>query len=503
MSRLPRLRRHDEIPVSELQRRSNPVRFGIWLIVVLAIVLYFGFTKHIPFKHGFRLNAVFNTAVNIHSKSPVRIAGVDVGKVTAIRREGSAGLVTMEIEGKGLPIHRDATLKIRPRLFLEGNFFVEVQPGSPSAPALSSGATIPLAQTSDPVQLDQVLDALNTDTRANLQTALVELGAALTRKPTPAQDAEQEPIVQGLNGAQAFNKAFQLGPEALRNNAIVAQAFAGTEEDDLAKLLVGLERVTGALDVHEQQLGELVVNFNTTMGAVAAQAPSLRTAVAELPAALRSTDHGLAEFQKASPAIRTFALNLIPALEEAPSTITASFPWIDQFQTAFGPNELGGVATALQAFTPPLASLIGGQAAFFSTFDQFNQCLTKVFFPALDTKVQDGPNTTGVEAYREFWYALAGLAGLGQNFDGNGAADRFLVGGAGSAVVSPPATIVNPTSPHNGVRLVAQASLAPEGTSPRFTGSEPPYKPLVPCDTQTLPNFNGPLAHGPADGTGG
>ncbi len=500
---MSRLRRHDQVPVSELQRRANPVRFGIGLIVVLAIVLYFGFTKHIPFKHGFRLNAVFNTAVNIRPKSPVRIAGVNVGKVSMVKREGSTGLVTMEIEGKGLPIHRDAMLKIRPRLFLEGNFFVEVQPGSPSAPALSSGATIPLAQTSDPVQLDQVLDALNTDTRANLQTTLVELGAAFTAKPTAAQDAEQDPEVRGLNGAQAFNKAFQRGAEALPSSTIVTQAFAGTEAHDLSKLLVGLERVTGALDVHEQQLGELIGNFNTTFGAVAAQAPSLRTAVAELPGALRTVDRSLVEVEKASPAIRAFSLDLIPGLEEAPATIAASFPWIEQFQASFGPKELGGVATALDALTPPLASLVGGQAAFFHTFSQFNQCLTKVFYPTLYTTVQDGPNTTGVEAYKEFWYALAGLAGLGQNFDGNGAADRFMVGGAGSAVVSPPAAIVNPTSPHNGVHLVAQASLAPEGTSPRFLGSEPPYRPLVPCYTQALPNFNGPLAHGPADGTGG
>jgi hypothetical protein len=33
--------------------------------------------------------------------------------------------------------------------------------------------------------------------------------------------------------------------------------------------------------------------------------------------------------------------------------------------------------------------------------------------------------------------------------------------------------------------------------------TEPPYKPLVPCYTQALPNFNGPLSHGPADGSAG
>ena len=252
-------RRRDTLPVPELMR-TNPVRFGIVVILVLAVVIYFGFTKRIPFKHGYQLKGVFATAVNIHPASAVRVAGVDVGHVTALTRHGNTGLVTMEIEPRGLPIHSDATLKIRPRLFLEGNWFVEVQPGSPSAKTLSSGATIPITQTSDPVQLDQVLDALNSDTRSNLQTFLIEYGAALTAKPTPAQDAEQDPEVRGLNGAQGLNKAYHRGPEALRATAVLNQAITGTEPHDLSKLVAGIGKVTAALNVHDQQLGELIGN---------------------------------------------------------------------------------------------------------------------------------------------------------------------------------------------------------------------------------------------------
>jgi phospholipid/cholesterol/gamma-HCH transport system substrate-binding protein len=496
------LRRRNEIAVSELQKRSNPVRFGAVFLVVLAILVYFGFTKHIPFKHGYRLNAVFNTAVNIAPKSPVRIAGVNVGKVSAVKREGSAGLVTMEIEGKGLPIHSDATLKIRPRIFLEGNFYVELQPGSPAAHKLSSGATIPVAQTSDPVQIDQVLDTLNTDTRANLQTFLIEYGEALTRKPTAAENAEQAPEVRELNAAQALKKAYINGPEALRNSAIVNQALLGAQPHDLSRLFASVEKVTAQLDLHEQQLGELIGNFNSFLGSLAAQAPSLRATVAELPAALRGADRGFAELHAAAPSLRTFSLDLIPGVEELPATIKASFPWIEQVQAALTPNELGGVAKGLSTAAPTLAGLFGGQAAFLRQFNQFNQCLTKVIYPAGYTKLQDGANTSGAEDYKEFWYAMAGLAGLGQNFDGNGPADRFLSGGSGTAVVSQPASLTNGPKTQ-GQRLVAQTGLAPEGTSPSFPGSEPPYRPLVPCYKQKLPEFNGPLAHGPADGSGG
>ena len=68
-------RRRDTVPVPELMR-SNPLRFGIVVILALVVVVYFGFTKRVPFKHGYQLKGVFASAQNIHAKSPVRIAGV-------------------------------------------------------------------------------------------------------------------------------------------------------------------------------------------------------------------------------------------------------------------------------------------------------------------------------------------------------------------------------------------------------------------------------------------
>ena len=77
----------------------------------------------------------------------MRVAGVDVGKVTAVEHltdeDGDgldAAVVTMKIKDEDArPIHEDATLQLRPRLFLEGNLFVDVQPGSPGAEELDGG----------------------------------------------------------------------------------------------------------------------------------------------------------------------------------------------------------------------------------------------------------------------------------------------------------------------------------------------------------------------------
>jgi ABC-type transporter Mla subunit MlaD len=490
-------RRHDEIPVSELGR-TNPVRFAFVLLVLLVIAIYFGFTKHIPFKHGFRLNAVFNTAVNIKGKSPVRIAGVNVGKVTSIKREGNTGVVKMELESRGLPIHADATAKIRPRIFLEGNWFVDLQPGTPSAPTLSSGATLPVTQTSDPVQLDQVLDALNTETRANLQNFLIGYGDGLTRQPNAEENAEQDPDVRGISGAQALNKAYQRGPRALKGASIVQQAVNGTEAHDLSALIASIDKVSAALNVHEQQLGELIVNFNAFFSEFAAQSAPLRTTVGELPSSLLSIDRGFSALAASEQPTQAFAHAILPGVRNTAATVAATVPWIEQVRESFASSELGGVAKGLVEATPSLAALTSEQIPFYQQQERFAKCLNNVLIPGGNAKLQDSSGTSGVEAFKEFWYGLVGLGGIGQSFDANGTFAHFLLGSGGPTLRSAPTGLQGTNL--KGGHVLAHASLPPLGTRPAFPAQEPEYQPLVPCYTQSLPNFNGPQASGPADG---
>ncbi len=476
MSRLRFLNRRDETPVIELQR-SNPVRFGAVVLVLIAVFVYFGFTKHIPFKHGFRLHATFASSLNIAKKSPVRIAGVDVGKVASVKREGETGVVTMEIEKQGLPIHRDATAKIRPRIFLEGNYFVDLEPGSPSSPTVSSGYTLPITQTADPVQIDQLLTALNSDTRSNLQTFLAEYGDALTRKPTPAEDAQQDPEVRGLNAAQAFNKSFNYAPASLRGAAITLQALGGTEKHDLSGLVLAIGHTTGELNVHEQQLGELIGNFDTFLGSFAAQSTSLSAAVAELPSTLHHASTAFAAVDRLLPPLQTFAQDIIPGVEQTPATIQAALPWIKQVRGLLGPQELGGVAEGIRAGAPPLAALLAAQPPFFKQTELLSKCLTKVFYPAGETKLQDGASSSGLPNQQEFFNALVGFNAGAQSFDGNGPFQRLLTTGGPENIVSPPSTLTLFSS--KWPLLAATSSLTPLGTRPHVHSTDHPNKPLL------------------------
>ena len=165
-------------------------RAGVLVVAIAGIAVYLAFGGPLPFSHRYTVDAVVQSANELHGGSPVRIAGVNVGKVTKVKAgPGTTAIIEMAIDDGGRPIHRDATLKIRPRLFLEGNFYVDLKPGSPSAPELRDGGTIPLANTATPVQLDQVLSALNHDTRDSLRTLVEQAGGALAHGGAEAIDA--------------------------------------------------------------------------------------------------------------------------------------------------------------------------------------------------------------------------------------------------------------------------------------------------------------------------
>src|SRR5688500_13586190 len=81
---------------------------GLIALVIAVVAVYFGFTKSNPFADPYELQAVFDTVNNLKVRSPVRVAGIEVGKVTkveAIDSGDGAARVTMEIQEKGLPVH--------------------------------------------------------------------------------------------------------------------------------------------------------------------------------------------------------------------------------------------------------------------------------------------------------------------------------------------------------------------------------------------------------------
>jgi phospholipid/cholesterol/gamma-HCH transport system substrate-binding protein len=463
----------------------NPITVAVISIVVILVAVFFGYTKDWPFSRGYQFSAVFTSSNAIRTASPVRIAGVNVGKVVKVSgQEGTDNaVVTMEVQESALPIHRDATLKIRPRIFLEGNFFVDLKPGTPSAPTIEDGDTIPVSQTAIPVQLNQVLTSLQQDSRTDLQVLLIELGGALSDEPTPAEDADQPPMNRGLTAAQALNESLIYGEEALKNSALVNQALQGADGDNLTGVVRGLAATTGKLTGSEPQLASLVENFNTTMGALAAEQSSLRSTIRYLGPTVRHAYSSLGATNAALPNVRAFALASVPGLEEIPATLEAVTPFLDQALPLLSTNELGGLAANLQPTTANLAALSGASLDLLPQTQNFAQCTTNYLVPVGDVPMPDGEFSTGKPNFHEFWYGLVGANGEGAGFDGNGQFVRLQAGGGAYPVRLTGGNL------GGGEPIYGNSLGRPQGTRPAWDSKVPAYQTKALCKDQALPNF--------------
>ncbi len=474
------------------QGRVSRARAGTLTILVLVVFIFLAFTKTLPWQHPFQFSAVFQTGNNLRLDSPVRIAGVNVGKVTAVERATDSDLVkvTMTLDDTGQPIHKDATAMIRSRIFLEGNFFVDLKPGTPSAPLVNDGDTLPVTQTATPVQLDQLLTALQTGDRQYLQDLLKGFGNGLTRRPTAADNAQQDPLVRNKSAAQALNLSLDYAPTALRNSALASAALLGTEPHDLSKLIKGLARTTTALATNESQLSDLITNFNRFFAIFAAEETNVARSVRLLAPTIEHAHNSLKSLNAALPQLAGFARDIVPGVQQTQPTIAALSPWISEAQRLFARSELGGL---LHALRPAINSFAVATNDSFDLFNQTNltsRCFNEVILPSGNTVLNDGNFTSGVPNYKEFWYTVVGLAGESQGFEGNGSYTRTATGGGDVLVKSGKLA----DRPKGRDVLYGNALLPPRGTRPARPSKMPPFKPNVACYKNPKPDLNGPAS---------
>jgi phospholipid/cholesterol/gamma-HCH transport system substrate-binding protein len=470
------------------KRRISNATVGVIALVLVVIGTYLAFTKEIPFTgHGYTLNATFRNGINMKADSPVRIAGVNVGKVIGLERSGNAATITFTVDDSARPVHDDAFVAIRPRIFFEGNNFLDLNPGTPRAPELSSGSTIPISHTSTAVQLDQILTALQSSQRTDLGKLLIGYGTALTHQPTASEDATQDPQVQGQSAAQALNHAFDFGAKAGRSSAQVTQAFQGTEPHDLSRLIAGAGRFFGALVSREGRLQDLITNFNGAMQPFAAQSAALSRSVGLLGPTLTHAQRSFVSLDAALPPLRRYAIELRPAVAELPATISAAEPWLPGARTLLSRSLLGNVTRSLERATPGLAGAQEAGLAALPQLSMLSQCTSNVLVPTGDQVIND-QFSVGQPNYREFFYTTVNLAGESQNFDGNGPFLRVQPGGGSQLVVANDPGGNLPTDK----QLWANTFQAPLGTQPRLGGA-PLKQPRVECRSQPVPDLNGSL----------
>jgi phospholipid/cholesterol/gamma-HCH transport system substrate-binding protein len=487
---------------AERRKRLPNWAIGLILVVIVGLLSVYAFTKTLPWSDKFTVEAVFTNAGNVRTASPVRIAGVNVGKVTSIEHlapddpmltaqaggEGEGGsqvpstatVVEMELDEAALPLHTDATMKLRPRLFLEGNLFVDLKPGSPNAPVADDGHVFPAGQTAVAVQLDQVLTTLQADVRTDLQILLDQFGNALEKH----------------GGSEGLRELFRSSPGAFRYTSQVNEALLGQEPHDLSDLIVNLDSTVEALGRNGSALQDLVTNLRIVLGSFAAESAALKRGIAELPGVLREGEPALASLNRAFPAVRAFAREALPGVRSTPATLDAATPFLRQLRGLVSKDELRGLTADLRPAIPDLARLSRRTIPLLNQFRSLSSCLNEVAIPwsndnTINTSAQGDTSTPTINGdgspasvYEELTYGITGISSESRSGDANGPYIRVLAAGGPNTVVFP--------DPVQGLDdpLVGLTPLPILGAMPAIDSSaKTEFRPDVACETQEPPNL--------------
>lgn len=273
---------------------------GIATLLLGVVVLLVGITKPNPFADTTSYWAEFDTAQGLGAiDRDVRMAGVKIGTIGEVEREGDdirAELILFEDQ----VIHTDARVDMRPHTLFEGSNFVDLSPGSPSAPVLEPGETIPIEQTTNYVTLDEALRVLRPEIRGSLQD-LAEVGSKTLRG-------------EAIRGVQ---ETLRTAPELTRALAPAARAAQGTNRTELAGSIAGLSRTVDALAEREEDLIPLAKRTSRTMAALTTDgAAPLDAALAALPGTLRELEATAPVATALIDRLDRLAVEITPALPE-------------------------------------------------------------------------------------------------------------------------------------------------------------------------------------------
>jgi phospholipid/cholesterol/gamma-HCH transport system substrate-binding protein len=442
-------------------RKGMPnVLAGLLLLAVVVVGVAAAFHKRNPFADRFELRLAFTQNTALRPGAPVRVAGVDVGEVRRIEpAPGSptASIVTIEVREVGLPLHADATFKARPRIFLEGNDFLDVRPGSPSAPELGDGDTVSARQTAARVSVFEVLEILKRDGREDLRTVLDEFGRALSD-----------------GGAEGYNRSIRWWKEAYRDGAIVAEASLGERDGDLRRYLRSAATVAAALDRDPRALRGFVRDLATTAGALASEQEALAEAIGELPSTLRVGHRALGSLNDAFPSLRRFVADLRPAVRSSGPALDAQLPLVRELRGLVRPAELRGLAGDLRRLVPDLVELNEGGVALQRQARLLGSCQLQVIGPWQRDRVPGFFPSAG-RVFEEGVKWLPGIAAESRNFDGNGQYIRSQPNGGNLAYDVGGGQLLLAGQPLRGV-------LPPKAP-------QPPLRADVPCETQERPDL--------------
>lgn len=306
-----------------------------------------------------RIDAIFDNASFVNAGQDVRVAGATVGTVAEVTlTKDRKALISMEVENDFAPFRKDADCTILPQSLI-GEKYVECDPGKPTAPVLAKrrgqdAPTLPIENTSSPVDLDLVVAMLGQPTNVRFQLLLNEFGAGLATRGKELDDTirRANPTLKyAKRTLEVLNQDRQaLGRIVEASDEILTEL--NEREDDLTGTFEASADVLKVTSDYRVQLDRAIRDLPPTLREIKPALRSLRDLSGDVTPTLVS-------LRQASPALRTLSGDLgplsdaaRPALRQLARTANIGVPILQRSQP-----ELDRLQTAVASLTPlvPLA----------------------------------------------------------------------------------------------------------------------------------------------------
>jgi phospholipid/cholesterol/gamma-HCH transport system substrate-binding protein len=281
---------------------------GIGMAVAFGILVEQNFRW--PWESFYRVKAEFSTAqaVTPGQGQQVTVSGVQVGDVAGVDLEDGHAVVTLDIDKRYAPIYHDATMLLRPRTGLK-DMQVVLDPGTPASGEVPNGGTIPQAQTQPDVNPDEVLAALDSDTRRYLASAVDALGTGL----------------QG-NGGNLRRLLIASQPTSAELRRLLS-TFAARREQ-IAHLTHNLSEISQIAGRHEGDIRRTIRFTSDALGALARQDNSIRDSLTRLPGALDAAGAALRDARPLASELGPAARELRPAVRRLTGSLKPLRPLV-------------------------------------------------------------------------------------------------------------------------------------------------------------------------------
>jgi len=374
----------------------------------------------IPFveSKAFKLKAVFSDAqaVTPGQGQSVRVAGVQVGKITQVELMNGAAVVTMELDQKWekkLQIKSDATALLRPRTGLK-DMFIELDPGG-NGTTLHNNDTIPVQNTAPDIDPDETLAALDTDTRHYLQLLINSAG-------------------KGLKGhGNDLNLTFKALAPTYQDLARVSTAVA-ERRVQLKRLIHNYGQLTNTLADTDGSIRRLVNSSDAVFRAFASEDTNISLAVSKLPAALNQTRDTLNKVEPYARLLGPTLESLRPAFRQLDVANHAVLPFVKEAEPIVRKKIRPFVQVARPNITnlrPAAIDLANAQPDLVASFHELNRFFNMAAYNKNGAEPVSGNESKDLNRDEGYLYWLAWVSqntvSLFNTSDAQGPLRRFVV----------------------------------------------------------------------------